>query len=70
MILAICSEPGRAQKRGGAASTELSRSQVLYRLLTDESLHLPQNIKRKDRREWQRLAVELQQNVILVPSCI
>jgi CRISPR-associated endonuclease/helicase Cas3 len=37
-------------------------------LLNGEKLLLPQNVKRKDRREWRSLAAELQQNVVLVPE--
>lgn len=37
-------------------------------LLNGQKLLLPQNIKRKDRREWRSLAAELQQNVVLVPA--
>ena len=36
-------------------------------LLNVEKLLLPQNVKRKDRKEWRTLAAELQQNVVLVP---
>lgn len=37
-------------------------------LLNGQKLLLPQNIKRKDRREWRSLAADLQQNVVLVPA--
>ena len=37
-------------------------------LLNGQKLLLPQNVKRKDRREWRSLAAELQQNIVLVPA--
>ncbi|MBN1151248.1 CRISPR-associated helicase Cas3' [candidate division WOR-3 bacterium] len=37
-------------------------------LLNGKKLLLPQNVKRKDHREWRSLAAELQQNVVLVPA--